>query len=85
MLECSRERPWGVHAELLNDADCPRCGWTAPGPAGDALLELRDAVEEARARAGALGWEPIDGGGDTPTGSALWRHDAGLVPSLCPC
>lgn len=62
MLLCSLERPWGVHASVRNDEDCPRCGWTAHGPIGDARADARDAVEEARARAEAMGWDVIDGG-----------------------
>jgi hypothetical protein len=53
MLLCSNERPWGVHEAVRNDGDCPRCGWTAPGPLGDALA---DALEEARAQAAGPGW-----------------------------
>jgi hypothetical protein len=34
-----------------NDEDCPRCGWTAPGPKGDAL----EAAEAARAWLAELG------------------------------
>ena len=56
-FECRPERPWGVHPTVANDQDCPRCGWTAPGPVGDARIE----VEEALARAAELGWEFIAG------------------------
>jgi hypothetical protein len=35
MLTCSTDRPWGLHAPVRSDEDCPRCGWTAPGPLGD--------------------------------------------------
>ena len=59
MLTCSTDRPWGIHAPVRSDEDCPRCGWTAPGPIGDALAEAREAAEAAeaaRARAAALGW-----------------------------
>jgi hypothetical protein len=59
MLLCSTERPWGLHAPVRNDEDCPRCGWVAPGPAGDARAE----AEAARARAAGLGWTVHDGGG----------------------
>jgi hypothetical protein len=62
MIECSTLRPWGLHADVRNDADCPRCGWIAPGPLGDARAEAEDAAAEARARAEALGWDVIDGG-----------------------
>jgi hypothetical protein len=37
MMTCSTDRPWGLHAAVRSDEDCPRCGWTAPGPLGDAL------------------------------------------------
>jgi hypothetical protein len=42
-LTCSSDRPWGVHAAVRSDEDCPRCGWTAPGPIGDSLTEAREA------------------------------------------
>jgi len=54
MPSCSTERPWGIHPRLVSDEDCPRCGWTAPGPKGDALADAREAAAEARAA--ALGW-----------------------------
>jgi hypothetical protein len=66
MLECSTDRPWGIHANVRNDEDCPRCGWTAPGPKGDAVLDAVYAAEEAqwlRGRAAAMGWTVIEGGG----------------------
>jgi hypothetical protein len=54
-FECSTERPWGVHLPLRNDEDCPRCGWTAPGPASDARLDaLYEAQEREWLRARAL-------------------------------
>jgi hypothetical protein len=56
MLICSPERPWGVHNAVRSDEDCPRCGWTAPGPRGDALV----AAEEARAWMAELGWTGKD-------------------------
>ncbi|HEU0099183.1 MAG TPA: hypothetical protein VFQ67_10455 [Allosphingosinicella sp.] len=56
MLTCSPDRPWGLHNPVRNDEDCPRCGWTAPGPKGDALADAAEAAAEARARAAALGW-----------------------------
>jgi len=34
-FECSPRTPWGIHAAVRNDEDCPRCGWTAPGPRTD--------------------------------------------------
>lgn len=62
VLHCSPQRPWGVHSTVLNDGDCPRCGWVAPGPIQDARLDALESAE-IRARADALGWEVIDGGG----------------------
>ena len=61
MLTCSTERPWGLHPALRSDEDCPRCGWTAPGPKGDALA---DALEMAQAHGQpvAPGWT-VHGGG----------------------
>ncbi len=55
MLTCSIDRPWGIHPPLRSDEDCPRCGWTAPGPKGD---DLADALEMAQAhgQSAALGW-----------------------------
>jgi hypothetical protein len=44
MLECSAKRPWGLHPGVRNDEDCPRCGWTAPGPIGDARAEAEEAA-----------------------------------------
>ena len=55
MLHCSKEKPWGIHQSVRNDEDCPRCGWTAPGPKGDALAD-------ARQQAAAYGWTLIQGG-----------------------
>ncbi|MFL6845340.1 MAG: hypothetical protein ACJ8ER_10725 [Allosphingosinicella sp.] len=46
-----------MHAAVRNDEACARCGWTAPGPLGDARLE---AFEAAR----ALGWTVHEGGGE---------------------
>jgi hypothetical protein len=40
---------------VRSDEDCPRCGWTAPGPLGDARA---DALEAAA----ALGWTLHEGG-----------------------
>ncbi|HLL31640.1 MAG TPA: hypothetical protein VK403_11635 [Allosphingosinicella sp.] len=56
MLVCSTDRPWAIHPALRSDEDCPRCGWTAPGPAGDAR------AAEAMTRAGELGWTVFAGG-----------------------
>ncbi|MEA3065312.1 MAG: hypothetical protein QOJ27_1764 [Sphingomonadales bacterium] len=52
MLICSTDRPWGVHAPLRRDEDCPRCSWTAPGPIGGARA---DSLEAAAAGASAEG------------------------------
>jgi hypothetical protein len=52
MLTCSPDRPWGVHPPVRSDEDCPRCGWTAPGPKGDAI----EAAAEARSWLAELGW-----------------------------
>jgi hypothetical protein len=30
-VECSSEKPWGIHLAVRNEEHCPRCGWTAPG------------------------------------------------------
>ncbi|MFL6857026.1 MAG: hypothetical protein ACJ8EB_03855 [Allosphingosinicella sp.] len=56
-FDCRPERPWGIHPTLFNDEDCPRCGWTAPGPVGDARAEA-----EAALAAGEPGWAMIEGG-----------------------
>lgn len=59
VLECSAERPWGVHRRVRNDAPCSRCGWIAPGPISDALDDAREAsaaAAAALARAEQLGW-----------------------------
>ena len=40
-IECSQSKPWGIHLSVRNDGDCPRCGWTAPGPRGDAAAAAR--------------------------------------------
>lgn len=58
MLTCSTDRPWGLHAPLRSDEDCPRCGWTAPGPLGDARAA---AIEARSARACGLGWTLHEG------------------------
>jgi hypothetical protein len=42
ILTCSTDRPWGLHAPLHSDEDCPRWGWTAPGPLGDAGAPPRE-------------------------------------------
>jgi len=53
MLTCSTDRPWGLHAPLRSDEDCPRCGWTAPGPLGDARAGAREADGDRPAGAAA--------------------------------
>jgi len=58
-FHCSPATPWGIHPEVRNDEDCPRCGWTAPGPRGDAK------AQDARLAAG-LGWSVIAGGASAP-------------------
>jgi hypothetical protein len=63
-FQCSIEKPWGVHSGLRNDQDCPRCGWTAPGPKADALLDAIYEAEERewlRTRAAELGWTLSEG------------------------
>ena len=60
-FHCSTERPWGIHPSLRNDEDCPRCGWTAPGPVGDAIADAKDAAGEAGA---AAAWMVHTGGFD---------------------
>ncbi|HEX9965861.1 MAG TPA: hypothetical protein VGB04_12875 [Allosphingosinicella sp.] len=56
MLICSSERPWGIHPAVRSDEDCPRCGWRAPGPLGDAIAWARADAEEALAQAAELCW-----------------------------
>jgi len=56
MLTCSTERPWGLHAPVRSDEDCPRCGWTAPGPIGDARAEALEAIEALAALEAANDW-----------------------------
>jgi hypothetical protein len=60
-FQCSAGRPWGIHQAVRNDEDCPRCGWTAPGPKGDALADAL-AAEDASALAAGLGWVVYEGG-----------------------
>ena len=70
IIECSPARPWGIHPRLRNDEDCPRCGWSAPGPLSDARADAREIAEaEALAHANELGWVLLDGGaGPADTG-----------------
>ncbi|HET9639499.1 MAG TPA: hypothetical protein VFP12_09860 [Allosphingosinicella sp.] len=56
MMTCSPDRPWGLHSAVRSDEDCPRCGWTAPGPRGDALADAFEAL----ALAAVLGWTMPD-------------------------
>ena len=60
MSQCSPQRPWGIHPAVRNDEQCPRCGWTAPGPLAD-----------ARARAADLGWQVLEGSGFGAPAEAL--------------
>ena len=59
MTICSEKRPWGIHQAARLDSECPRCGWTAPGPIGDTRAA---AAEDALMRAQGLGWTVIEGG-----------------------
>ena len=82
-FKCSAERPWGIHLVVRNDQDCPRCGWTAPGPIGDARADVA-AMEEALAAAVQFGWVVRHGGhlssNDTPFAPAyLPRFDSTRV------
>ena len=52
MLTCSTDRPWGLHAPVRSDEACPRCGWIAPGPLGDAREAAAGAPEAANDRGG---------------------------------
>jgi hypothetical protein len=61
-FECRPERPWGLHPTVYSDEECPRCGWVAPGPVGDARADA-----EALACAGEAGW-PLGDGGAVPEG-----------------
>ena len=66
-LSCSVEKPWGIHSTVRNDEDCPRCGWTAPGPKQDAVLDAVHEAEERewlRARAAELGWVLLETSAD---------------------
>jgi hypothetical protein len=64
MLGCSKNRPWGIHLAVRSDEDCPRCGWTAPGPLGDARADALAAAASAQARSAGLGWRVHEGGGE---------------------
>jgi hypothetical protein len=64
-FECSAGRPWGIHPIVRNDEDCQRCGWTAPGPRGDAVADAFAAAEEAFAIASVRGWM-ADAAGQAP-------------------
>jgi hypothetical protein len=71
-IECSPERPWGVHPRLRNDEACDRCGWAAPGPLSDAReLAEEVAAAEAMAHANELGWSAVESGQQPEEGEAL--------------
>jgi hypothetical protein len=70
-FECSAERPWGIHPIVRSDEDCTRCGWTAPGPRGDAVADALAAADEAFALAAMRGWEARDGLQTPDEGQAL--------------
>lgn len=70
MLTCSIERPWGLHPAVRSDEDCPRCGWTAPGPIGDARADAAFAAAGGLARAEEMGWAVIQGGPVPDAGQA---------------
>jgi hypothetical protein len=53
-FHCSPSRPFGIHPAVRNDEDCPRCGWIAPGPKGDARRDAAILAEH--------GWTVIEGG-----------------------
>jgi len=65
-FECRPERPWGIHPVIFNDAECPRCGWLAPGPVGDARAEAEEALAQAR----ELAWTVLEGGVPEGDGAA---------------
>jgi len=71
MLTCSPERPWGVHSGVRSDGECPRCGWTAPGPVSDARAEAEEAAAAAPAPSRRLDWAVIGGGPGDETAPAL--------------
>ncbi|HEX8194534.1 MAG TPA: hypothetical protein VF552_16725 [Allosphingosinicella sp.] len=58
-FHCTPARPWGIHHSVRNDEDCPRCGWTGPGPKSDGR---RDAERLAAEH----GWSVIEGGSGEP-------------------
>ncbi|HZG08302.1 MAG TPA: hypothetical protein VEZ70_04900 [Allosphingosinicella sp.] len=62
-MDCSVERPWGLHQPVRNDEECARCGWTAPGPKGDALADALEAAALADAVVPVEGWSLYRGGG----------------------
>jgi hypothetical protein len=64
-FECSPAAPWGIHPPVRNDEDCPRCGWTAPGPRSDARAA---SVRLAAAIAAEHGWAVIEGGASAAAG-----------------
>jgi hypothetical protein len=51
IVECSREKPWGIHPSLRHN-HCPRCGWAAPAapaPVQPVLWTVIDGGLEAAA------------------------------------
>jgi hypothetical protein len=70
-FHCSPVTPWGIHPVIRNDEECPRCGWTAPGPKGDALRDARRLAAEN-------GW--ADGGEGAPVGQAVLPSEGGSRP-----
>ena len=70
-FQCSIEKPWGIHEPVRNDENCPRCGWTAPGPIGDAVADAIAAAEEAFALSVGRCWVVQDDHGESDEGQAL--------------
>ena len=65
IIECSAERPWGIHPRVQNDEPCTRCGWTAPGPLSDARAEAEEiAAAQALARANEHCWALLESDAD---------------------
>jgi hypothetical protein len=48
-VDRSPDRPWGLHSAVRSGEDCPRCGWTAPGPKGDALADALELLARVAA------------------------------------
>jgi len=49
IVECSKEKPWGIHPAIRDNA-CTRCGWAASAPPAPVALAPRAA------------WTVIEGG-----------------------